>query len=247
MLLRTLLVDDEPLALERLRDLLAEADDVEIVGTAANGLEALEALRELQPDLVFLDIQMPELDGFEVIQAIGAEAMPMAVFATAYDRFAIRAFENRALDYLLKPFSAERLRGTLQRARELRAARTDQERLQGLLKDLEPRRRERFVVRKGDRFVVLPAREVEAIEAESNYMWLYRGGEAYSLRATLAALEEGLDPARFLRTHRSWMLNLQHVRELLPGPKGGLLAVTAGGLKVSVSQAHRKELEARLG
>lgn len=247
MPLKTLLVDDEPLALERLRDLLMEADDVEIAGTAANGLEALEALRELRPDLVFLDIQMPELDGFEVIQALGPEAMPMVVFATAYDRFAIRAFEKRALDYLLKPFSAERLRDTLQRARETRAARTDQDRLQGLLKDLEPRRRERFVVRKGDRFVVLPVQEVEAIEAESNYMWLYRGGEAYSLRATLAALEDGLDPARFLRAHRSWMLNLQRVRELLPGPKGGLVAVTAGGLKVPVSQAHRKSLEARLG
>jgi len=247
MRLRTLLVDDEPLALERLHALLEEDADLEIVGSSSDGLQALEAIRSLQPDLLFLDIQMPELDGFEVLEALESAEMPLVVFATAYDQHAIRAFEARALDYLLKPFSAERLRETVRRAKEIRRGQEAHGRLHGLLQDMETRRKDRFVVRQGDRFLVIRASEVDAIEAEANYMWIYRGRDAFPLRATLATLEKSLDPNLFVRAHRSWMLNVRKVSEFLPGAKGGLLAVTSSGIRVPVSAGHRKDVEARLG
>lgn len=246
MKLRTLLVDDEPLALERLQGFLEKDEELELVGTSADGLQALEAIRSLKPDLLFLDIQMPELDGFEVLEALDPGAMPLVVFATAFDRYAIRAFEARALDYLLKPFSEARLRETVQRAKEARRALDAQGRLQGLLQDMESRRKERFVVRHGDRFLVIPAPEVDAIEAEANYMWIHRGQDAFPLRATLGTLEKSLDPDVFVRAHRSWILNIHKVRQLLPGAKGGLVAVTSGGFRVPVSATHRKDLEERL-
>jgi len=246
MKLRTLLVDDEPLALERLQGFLEKDEELELVGCATDGLQALEAIRSQKPELLFLDIQMPELDGFEVLEALDPEAMPLVVFATAFDRYAIRAFEARALDYLLKPFGEARLREAAQRAKEARRALDAQGRLQGLLQDIGSRRKERFVVRHGDRFLVIPAREVDAIEAEANYMWIHRGQDAFPLRATLGTLEQSLDPEVFLRTHRSWILNVHRIRELLPGAKGGLVAVTASGSHVPVSAAHRKHLEERL-
>jgi len=247
MKLRALLVDDEPLAIERLKGFLEHEPDVEILGTSSNGLEALEAIRQLKPELVFLDIQMPELDGFEVIEALDPESIPLIVFVTAYDRFAIRAFEAQALDYLLKPFSLERLKGSLQRAKEAHQAVDAQEKLRGLLEDIDTRRKDRFVLRHEDRFIVIPTFEVDAIEAEANYMWIYRGHETYSLRATMATLEKRLETHNFVRTHRSWMLNIRKVKELLPGAKGGLIALTSGQLQVPVSAGHRKDLEEKLG
>lgn len=246
MKLRTLLVDDEPLALERLHDLLAEDPDLEILGHATNGLQALETIRSHKPELIFLDIQMPELDGFEVLEALQPDEMPLVVFATAYDRHAIRAFEARALDYLLKPFSLERLRETTRRAKEFHSGQEAKARLHGLVQDLETSRKDRFVVRHGERFLVIPAGDIDAIEAEANYMWIHRGRDTFPLRATLATLEKSLDPSLFVRAHRSWMLNVQKIRELLPGTKGGLLAVTASGIRVPVSAGHRKDVEARL-
>lgn len=246
MRLRTLLVDDEPLALERLHSLLEEDADLEILGSSSDGLQALETIRALKPDLLFLDIQMPELDGFEVLEALPPEEMPLVVFATAYDQHAIRAFEARALDYLLKPFSAERLRETVWRAKEIRRGQEAHGRLQGLLQDMQTRRKDRFVVRQGDRFLVIRASEVDAIEAEANYMWIYRGRDAFPLRATLATLEKSLDPNLFVRAHRSWMLNVRKVSEFLPATKGGLLAVTTSGIRVPVSAGHRKDVETRL-
>ena len=246
MRLKTLLVDDEPLALERLQFFLEKDEDLELVGCATDGLQALEAIRSLKPELLFLDIQMPELDGFEVLEALDPDTMPLVVFATAFDNYAIRAFEARALDYLLKPFGEARLREAVQRAKEARRALVAQDRLQGLLQDLGARRKERFVVRHGDRFLVIPAQEVDAIEAEANYMWIHRSQEAFPFRATLGTLEQSLDPEVFLRAHRSWILNVHRVRELLPGSKGGLVAVTASGSSVPVSATHRKRLEERL-
>lgn len=246
MKLRTLLVDDEPLALERLQGFLEKDGDLELIGTATDGLQALEAIRSQKPDLLFLDIQMPELDGFEVLEAVESEEMPLVVFATAFDRYAIRAFEARALDYLLKPFGETRLRETVQRAKEARRAQDAQRNLKHLLEDVGSRRKNRFVVRHEDHYLVIPATEVDAIEAEANYMWIYRRQDAFPLRATLATLEKCLDPAIFVRTHRSWILNIQKVQTLLPGAKGGRVAVTSNGLKVPVSVAHRKNLEARL-
>lgn len=246
MRLRTLLVDDEPLALERLQGLLKSDGGLEIIGTCSSGLDALESIRQLKPDLVFLDIQMPELDGFEVLEALDCDEMPLVVFVTAFDRYAIRAFEARALDYLLKPFSSERLRETVERVKEAKLTRDAQGRLHELLRDIEFRQKDRFVVRRGDRFLVISASEVEAIEAEGNYMWIHRGKEAFPLRATLATLEKNLNPDFFIRTHRSWIMNIRRIRELAPGAKGGLVAVTSSGMHAPVSAKHRKQFEEQL-
>lgn len=248
MKVRTLLADDEPLALERLRGFLEADSGIEIVGECLDGLRTLESIRILKPDLLFLDIQMPELDGFEVLEALEPEARPAVVFATAFDRYALKAFEARALDYLLKPFSRERLREALDRARRnLEGGRALEQRheVESLLKSVESRPRfpERLVVRDGDGIRVLPVNQVEAIEAESNYMWVHRGKEAYPLRGTMAQLESRLEPHGFLRTHRSWILNLHRLQELRPGVKGGLTAVTVAGLAIPVSAGHRKGLE----
>jgi len=249
--LKVILADDEPLAMERLRDLLTEDPEVEILAECSDGLQTLQALQNHKPDLLFLDIQMPELDGFEVLEALEPEAMPLTIFATAYDRYALRAFETRALDYLLKPFSRARLQETVARARralEERNAFEQRSQIQGLLQSVADRpRAERLLVRLGDRALLLHPREVEAVEAEANYMWVYRGKEGYVLRGTMAELEHRLQSCGFLRTHRSWLLNPAYARELTPGAKGGLTVITTGGIKVPCTAAQRKELEARLG
>jgi len=249
MTIRTLLVDDEPLALERLRDLLRADPEVEVVGACLDGARALEAIRLLQPDLLFLDIQMPELDGFEVLEALAPGERPLTVFATAYDRFALQAFQARALDYLLKPFGMERLRETLSRVKAvLRGARAveHQGELEALLASVERRPRpERFVIQVDRRVVVLSADEVDAVEAEGNYAWVYRGKDAYPVRGTMASLEARLGPLGFVRVHRSWLLNLDRLRELQLGAKGGI-AVTAGELRVPVSGPLRRKLQEAL-
>ena len=251
MSIRTLLVDDEPLALDRLRAFLSEDPDIEIIAECANGLEAVDAVARLKPDLLFLDIQMPELDGFEALQAMDPETLPIVIFATAFDTYAIQAFEARALDYLLKPFRRSRLQESLQRAKallEARRAHRKLDRMEALLRDLESRQQRctRFVIQKDERSVVLPAREVEAIEAEANYMWLYRGKETYPLRGTMASLEHRLDPDLFLRVHRSWIVNVPKVQELCPRASGKMAAITASGLNVPISAASRKRLEEAL-
>jgi len=246
MKLRALLVDDEPLALERLRGFLRDQEDLEIVGECTNGLQAVDAVASLKPDLLFLDIQMPELDGFEVLEALDPEALPLVVFATAFDQYAIQAFEAQALDYLLKPFSRQRLLESLQRARMALESRTAHQKLDLLLKQLQ-QRCTRFVVHKDDKALVIQAKDVEAFEAEANYLWLYRGRETYSIRSTMNALERRLDPAVFLRTHRSWIVNLACVQSIEPKPTGGAIADTVSGLKVPVSSGNRSALEAALG
>lgn len=249
--LKVVLADDEPLAMDRLRELLQAIPDLEILAECGDGLQTLSALQTHKPDLLFLDIQMPELDGFEVLEALDPEAMPLVIFATAYDRYALRAFESRALDYLLKPFSRARLQEAVERARqslEQRRAFEQRDQIQGLLRTVADRpRAERLLVRQGDRALLLHPREVEAVEAEANYMWVYRGQEGYVMRGTLAELEQRLQPFGFMRTHRSWILNPSLARELAPGTKGGLTVITVGGVKVPCTATQRKELEARLG
>ncbi len=246
-MIRTFLVDDEPLALARLEDLLAAHRDVDIVGTCPDGLSAVDALEALKPDLCFLDIQMPELDGFGVVEALDPEAMPCLVFATAFDAYAIQAFEARALDYLLKPFSAARLAQSLDRVRQQLAGRqalSERAKVQDLIHaTLRPNR---LVVRHQGRTLLLPVDQIEAVEAEANVMWLHRGRDAYPHRATLAAMEARLDPARFFRTHRSWLVNLETVQALEAGATDGLCARTQSGLAVPVAEGRRKELRARL-
>lgn len=249
MKIRTLLVDDEPLALSRMEELLASDSSVEVVGCAQNGLEAVSAIQELKPHLCFLDIQMPELDGFEVLECLEPNERPLVIFATAYDQFAMQAFEARALDYLLKPFSLGRLQESITRAKMQLAGQAHlnhQESVEKLLDQVASRPRSRMVVRREGRTMVVNFSEIEAVEAEANTMWIHRGREAYPTRSTMAALETSLDSQRFFRSHRSWLLNLDRVDRVQTLEGGLVVALTKGGLTVPVAESRRKELALRL-
>jgi two-component system LytT family response regulator len=254
--IRTLIVDDEPLAREGLRVRLRKHSDVEIVGEAADGAEAVEAIRTLLPDLVFLDVQMPGLDGFQVLERISRECLPMVVFVTAHDVHAIRAFEIHAIDYLLKPLADERLTESVRRARE-ELARTEgfpeRRRLTALIDGLEAERAaprpsgepvypRRFTVRDRDRILLVRADEVEAVLAAGNYVELVTRRGKYLLRATLAEMERELDPARFARIHRSTIISIDHVKEIRPDPHGDCDVLLESGAVYRLSRAYRQRL-----
>jgi two-component system LytT family response regulator len=243
-MIRTLLVDDEPLAIEALRALLAAEPDIEIAGTCLNGLEAVTSIRSLRPDLVLLDVQMPGLDGFEVIEELEPAEIPVVVFVTAYHQYALRAFAVHAVDYLLKPVEPERFRDALRHAREILSGRHEQEssrRLLALLGDMETRRPtlDRFVVRDQDRVRFIKARDVDAIEAAGVYAVLHCGRDVFVLRDSLSALEGRLDSRRFLRVHRSWMVNVERIAEVNRAAGHPLEMRLATGLTVPVSRRHR--------
>jgi two-component system LytT family response regulator len=248
MKIRTLIVDDEELARVRIRELLAREDDVEVVGECGDGEEALAAVAALAPDLVFLDVQMPEMDGFEVLQALPAARAPVVVFVTAYDEFALRAFDAHAIDYLLKPVHPERFATALERVRALVSRARSlavEERLDALLDSLGARRRwmERFVVRTGTRIHLVPAVDVDWIEAEGNYVRLHAGKRSHLLRAAMGTLSARLDPDRFLRIHRSLIVNVDRLREVHTYGKGSYVLVLADGTQLTSSTGYRVEVE----
>ncbi len=250
MKIQALVVDDEPLGVKGVRTLLADEPDVEVVGECLDGETAVKAIRTLRPDLVFLDVQMPGLDGFEVLEELSEGEMPLVIFVTAFDQYSLQAFTVHALDYLLKPLSRPRFREAMARARttlEARDQKAVNRRLLALLEDVEQRRQnlDRFVVRTPERILFIRSEEVEAIEATGNYMHLYRGRESFMIRETLGTLEQRLDPVRFLRTHRSWIVNIARIREILT-VDGGFTVVTQGGTKVPVSKGYRERLDALL-
>lgn len=250
--IRALIVDDEPLARERLRTLLKPEADVEIVGECGDGEKAVSAIRRHKPDLLFLDVQMPERDGFDVLEALGAEEMPVVVFVTAYDKYALRAFEVHALDYLLKPFDRERFQRALERAREQVAGRhssTLGERLLALLADraTEQKRLQRVVIKSGGRIFFLRVEEIDWIEAAGNYLRLHVGREEHLLRETMNRLEARLDPAKFLRIHRSTIVNLERIREMQPSFHGDYVVLLRDGTRLALSRSHRDKLPARWG
>src|SRR5512134_2376593 len=219
--IRTLVVDDEPLARERLASLLQPLEDVELVGECRDGEEAVIAIHDLTPDLVFLDVQMPGMSGFDVIEAVGTDRMPLVVFVTAYDQHALRAFQVRALDYLLKPFDRERFTDALQRARkQLEHAETGDlgRRLLALVKDLrrDQPRSDRLVVKSGGRLFFLRTDEIDWVEAAGNYVRLHVGGASHLLRETMTAMEARLDPEKFFRIHRCRIVNMDRIQELQP-------------------------------
>jgi two-component system LytT family response regulator len=251
-MIRTLLVDDEPLAIEALRALLAEEPDVEIAGTCFNGREAVEAIRTLRPDFVLLDVQMPVFDGFEVIEELEPGEIPVVVFVTAFDQYALRAFGVHALDYLLKPVEPERFRDALRHAREILAGRREREtnrRLLALLEEMEARRRtlDRFVVRDRDSVRFIKAQDVEAIEAAGVYVVLHRGCDVFILRDALSTLETRLSGEHFLRTHRSWIVNVDRIAEIRGGAGRPTEILLTTGLTVPVSRRHRAGVVARVG
>ena len=252
--LRVLIVDDEPLARDNLRLLLERDPGVRVVGECGDGDAATEALLASGVDVVFLDVQMPRVSGLEVIASVGFERMPVVVFVTAYDEYALQAFEHRALDFLLKPFSDERFETVLARAKENvrdKAAAQLATRLAAIVADLgegagAARSEERLPLKADGRLIRLDPAEIDWIEAADYRLRIHRGGETLELRKTMAELERVLDPRAFLRVHRSAIVNLRRVRELTRGESGEATAVLEDGTRVRVARSHRRELERRL-
>jgi len=250
--IQVLIVDDEPLARERIRKLLQKEADLEIIGECADGSEAVAAIRKQRPDLVFLDVQMPELDGFGVLEQLEPGPIPVVVFVTAHDRFALRAFEVHALDYLLKPFDAERFRNALERARDRVQGRQTGElshRISELLADLRTgaKKQDRLAVKTGGKILFLRMAEIEWIEAADNYVNLHLGSEAHLHRETMAALEEKLPADKFMRISRSTIVNLERIRELQPLFHGEYAVIMRNGTRLTLTRSHRDKLQRLLG
>jgi two-component system LytT family response regulator len=242
-----LIVDDEPWARERVRSLLGDEPAVEVLGESCSGLEAVAAIAELEPDLVFLDVQMPDLDGFGVIEQVGGRQMPAVIFVTAYDQHALQAFEVHALDYLLKPFDRKRFHAAVRRAVELiQAGNTSLQvqRLEQLLAERGPvgRRLDRFLVRGNDRFYFVRAESVDWIEAAGNYVRLHADGLTHLVRQTMKRLEQELDPELFVRIHRSAIVNIDRVAEIRPLFSGEYLVQLKSGVELTLSKSYRDRL-----
>jgi len=244
---RVLIADDEAPARQKIRDLLGTEADVEILGEAASGPEAVEAIRRLRPDLVFLDIQMPKLDGFGVVAAVGVDAMPLTVFVTAYDEHALRAFEVHALDYLLKPFAAARFKRLLERVRHQLAGGVPAElagRIDRLLQSLDAGSKYlRQILAEGgrEREVLLAVEAIDRIQAERNYLRLFTRDGEFLRRGSLGALLERLDPACFLRINRSEIVRLDAIREMQPWFHGDYRVVLKDGTTLSWSRRYRSK------
>lgn len=252
MKIKTLIVDDEPLARERLRTLLAEVNAIAIIGECANGREAVEAIQAQQPELLFLDVQMPELDGFGVLKQITAATMPVIIFVTAYDQYALRAFEVHALDYLLKPFDRTRFHQALQRARlQIEQAKGGEvnERLLLLLEDLRAEKQwlERLVIKSGGRIFFLKTDEIDWIEAAGNYVRLHVERETHLLRETIKNLESQLDPKKFLRINRSTLVRIDHIKELQSWFNGEHAVILQDGAQLTSSRGYREKLDTLMG
>ena len=250
--IRALVVDDEPLARRRLRKLLSRDPDVEMIGDCANGYEAITAISEQRPDLVFLDVQMPEVDGFGVLERLKADAVPYVIFVTAFDQYALKAFEVSAIDYLLKPFDRKRFEQALQRAKSrLQTERAGElnQRAMALLEELRTKssHRERMLIRSGGRAFFLKTEEIDWIGAEGKYVRLYVGRDSHLLREGIGGLETQLDPRRFVRIHRSTIVNIDRVRELQPWFHHEYRVVLRDGTELILSRSCRKKLTELLG
>jgi two-component system LytT family response regulator len=255
--IRTLLVDDEPLARDGVRLRLAQHPGFQVVGECGNGADAVEAIGELKPDVVFLDVQMPGLTGFDVLEELDEGALPAVVFVTAYDQYALRAFEVHALDYLLKPFDEERFAETMRRLRVRVAERRGGElsqRLAGLLGELRSdgggERRsfpDRLVVKDAMKIAFVPVEELEWVEADGDYMRLHcRGGKSHLVRRTMAQMERRLDPSRFVRIHRSTLVAADRIQELRPTFHGEYVVLLRDGTRLKLSRGYRSRLQALL-
>lgn len=248
MTTRVVIVDDEPLAREKLRTLLEGRAGYELVAECGDGAAAVEAIHELEPDLVFLDVEMPGLDGFGVLEALETGREPHVVFVTAYDRYALRAFEVRALDYLLKPFARARFEEALarveERRRDRRAAPEEWTEIRALLDELRAERgyAARLVVRTGQKITFVATADVDWIEADGNYARLHAGKRDYLLRETMKNVEARLDPRRFLRIHRSAIVNLDRIASVEPYFHGEYIVTLTDGHRITASRTHSARL-----
>jgi two-component system LytT family response regulator len=240
--IRTLVVDDEPIARARMVSLLREEHDIELVGECSSGLQAKSAIESTTPDLLFLDIQMPEMNGLDLARALQSAGTPAVVFVTAYDDYAVRAFEVHALDYLLKPFSAERFRSALGHAREFVAKR----RATGL-PPREGGRRNRLMIKSNGRIHFLRMADIDWCEAAGNYVRVHAGPQCYLVRDTMSHLESELDPQQFIRIHRSTIVNVDRVQEMQSSFNGEYVVLLRGGTRLTLSRGYRDAIHARLG
>ncbi|MBI1765528.1 MAG: response regulator transcription factor [Acidobacteria bacterium] len=248
--IRAIIVDDEPLGRTVIREMLRGDAEIQIIGECANGHEAVELISRAKPELLFLDVQMPEVDGFEVLSAL--DELPLVIFVTAYDQYAVRAFDVHAVDYLLKPFDRERFGKAVQRAKaQLQLAHNHavNERILALLEEQKAKTRylERLVVKANGRVFFLKTSDVDWIEAAGNYVCLHARQETYLLRETLSSLETQLDPQKFPRIHRSQIVNVERIRELQPWSHGEYHVILHDGTQLTLSRSYREGLHALLG
>ncbi|HEX8246737.1 MAG TPA: LytTR family DNA-binding domain-containing protein [Pyrinomonadaceae bacterium] len=243
--IRAAIIDDEPFARERVRRLLADDAEMEIVGEAGDGIEAVSLIKEKLPALVFLDVQMPGKDGFEVLAELAPEETPVVVFLTAFDRYAVKAFEAAALDYLLKPFDEERLKKAVARAKaqiQTAAAEQNQTEETGEFFKAGTGYLERVLVKKGGRVYFFKTGEIEWIEAYGNYVRLHFEKATYLLRETISSLELQLDPSKFARVHRSGSVNLERIREMQAVFGGRAKIILASGAEIIASRRYYRKL-----
>ncbi|HEX2610055.1 MAG TPA: LytTR family DNA-binding domain-containing protein [Gemmatimonadales bacterium] len=254
MTVRVVVADDEPIGRQRLIRLLQAEPDTEVVAACADGEEAVEAIREHLPDVVLLDIQMPQLDGFEVVAALGEAQQPSVIFVTAHDQYALRAFEVRAFDYLLKPVEADRLRLAMDRAtstQQRSAQGSVTRRILTLLEEINARERgrgrDRLVVRTPERAFFLRADSVDWIEAAGKVVHLHVGRTVHALRESMAELEQELDPTRFVRVSRSVIVNLERIQEIQPWFQGDYVLILADGTRLTSTRGYRDNMRKLLG
>ena len=245
---RVLIVDDEPLARDRIREMLRGDEEVQLIREARNGREAIEAVNEHAPDLVFLDIQMPDMDGFDVLKRIDAERMPFVIFVTAFDQYALRAFEVHALDYLMKPFDRERFARSWNHAKDQMRSPSDGRRvgrIMAMLEELKAGNRylERFPIKSSEKILFVRSEDVDAIEAEGNYVRLKVAGSSYMLRETINSIESQVDPHTFVRIHRSTIVNMNRVKELQAWARGEYRVVLENGTYYTLSRGYREHFD----
>ncbi len=246
--IRTIIVDDEELARDRLRSLLDREPDVEVIGEAGDGQTAVGMIEKLKPDLVFLDVQMPELNGFEVLDAL--EERPNVIFVTAHDKFALKAFDVHAVDYLLKPFDRERFQTALQRAIGKIGSQKSNEtkpEIQAVLEEVKPKTVERLLVKTQGRVLLVKVGDIDWVEAADNYVTLHVGKEAHMMRETMTSLESRLPGDKFMRISRSSIVNVERIQELQPMFHGEYIVVLKNGAKLTLSRSYRDKLDQLMG
>jgi two-component system LytT family response regulator len=251
MRIRALVVDDEPLARRTIQRFLSKSTGVDVVGECSDGGSAVRAIQETKPDLVFLDVQMPEMDGFQVISKVSAKEMPVTIFVTAHDRFALRAFDTNAIDYLLKPFGKERFERALSRAKQRIAGKLDHGEVRRIISSLERLAAERkypdrLAIPKNGRILFVATKDIDWIEAVGNYVRLHVGNREHEFRETLTELEEKLNPADFLRIHRSTIVNIQRIKEIQAWFHGYHRVLLQGGTELRMSR-YQHEMARKLG